>query len=397
MTNSGLATQKTRLTLEQGDVSRETVLKLFGLIAAVSLLLRIVYAGHLYEDDGLWFTAGEEIVRGKALYREIYFDKPPGLALTYALLFWIFGAHILTIRLFTIFYSVLISAVLYLFGSWLYDKRIGLLAAAMFAVFSTTYATGHIQSLSTDLLMALPYTAGAYLLVRSRWEPRHQAWFAVAGGVCAGLAFQTNPKGIFDLIFFAIFLLAFNRLTAIEELGRRNADHQPGTRPSSLRLFGMVFAGFAIGSVPFLAYLVATRSLREYALNVWDWGARYGAFYGPFKIAASAVTRSADYFTLNNTLLITLVFLAVVTSRRTRHSVEQAPGAGSTSHAFYSADAMLLIWFAVSYAGVMIGGRFYAHYFIQILPALCLIGARGLSEIRAWLTTQKRGLRRMAT
>src|SRR5437867_618390 len=211
MTNSGLATQKTRLTLEQGDVSRETVLKLFGLIAAVSLLLRIVYAGHLYEDDGLWFTAGEEIVRGKALYREIYFDKPPGLAFTYALLFWIFGAHIITVRLFTIAYSVAVSAVLYLFGSRLYGKRIGLWAAAMFAVFSTTYVTGHVHGLGTDLVMALPYTGAAYLLVRSRgyrWSAgsdTHRVWLALAGGVLAGVAFQINPKGVFDLIFFAIF------------------------------------------------------------------------------------------------------------------------------------------------------------------------------------------------
>src|SRR2546425_2365647 len=397
MTNSGLATQKTRLTLEQGDVSRETVLKLFGLIAAVSLLLRIVYAGHLYEDDGLWFTAAEEIVRGKALYREIYFDKPPGLALTYALLFWIFGAHILTVRLFTIVYSVAISAVLYLFGSWLYDKRIGLLAAAMFAVFSTTYATGHIQSLSTDLLMALPYTAGAYLLVRSRWQRRHQTWLAAAGGAVTGLAFQTNPKGIFGLIFFALSLIASSKLLAVDKLVRGTAEDQPENRPSSLRLLGVSVVGFAICSLPFLAYLIATRSLREYLIYVWDWGARYSAFHGPLKIVASAVTRSADYFALNNTLLITLVFIAFVTIRRAGRGTKQAPGAGSTSHAFYSADAMLLIWFAVSYAGVMIGGRFYAHYFIQILPALCLIAARGLAEIPAWLVPRTRGFRRTAT
>src|SRR2546422_6654600 len=140
MKKAGLADPQNELTDIQNLLTRITALKLFAIIAAVSFILRIAYAGHLYEDDGLWFTVGEEIVRGKALYREIYFDKPPGLALIYATLFWLFGAHILTIRLFTIVYSVLISAVLYLFGSWLYDKRIGLLAAAMFAVFSTTYA-----------------------------------------------------------------------------------------------------------------------------------------------------------------------------------------------------------------------------------------------------------------
>ena len=136
-------------------------------IAAASFLLRIFYAKHLYQDDGLWFTAAEQILDGRALYREIYFDKPPALPLVYALLFKLFGAHLLVIRLFTLFYSVAISVTLYLFGSRLYGKREGLLAAAMFAVFSTTYTTGHVQGLNTDFLMVLPYTVGAYLLTRA--------------------------------------------------------------------------------------------------------------------------------------------------------------------------------------------------------------------------------------
>jgi len=93
--------------LETGSQSRFGHARLVGTflaLALVTLLLRIFYSSHLYQDDGLWFTAAEEILRGKALYREIYFDKPPGLALTYAGLFKIFGAHILTIRLFTIIY-----------------------------------------------------------------------------------------------------------------------------------------------------------------------------------------------------------------------------------------------------------------------------------------------------
>jgi 4-amino-4-deoxy-L-arabinose transferase-like glycosyltransferase len=87
-----------------------------GAIIAITFLLRIWYARNLYQDDGLWFTAAEEILRGKALYREIFFDKPPVLPLVYAALFKLFGSHILTIRLFTICYSILISSLLYLFA-----------------------------------------------------------------------------------------------------------------------------------------------------------------------------------------------------------------------------------------------------------------------------------------
>jgi hypothetical protein len=45
-----------------------------------------------------------------------------------------------------------------------------------------------------------------------------------------------------------------------------------------------------------------------------------------------------------------------------------------------------LLWFGVSFLGLSVGGRFFPHYFFQMLPALCLIGARGLTGIYRALT-----------
>ena len=412
MTNAGIADQQNQLTDDPSRITRATVLKLFVIIAAVSFILRIFYAGHLYEDDGLWFTAGEEIVRGKALYREIYFDKPPGLALVYAFLFWIFSAHVITIRLFTIVYSIAISAVLYLFGSRLYDKRVGLLAAGLFAVFSTTYTAGHVQGLSTDLLMALPYTAGAYLLVRSRChlcharrDLTHQAWLAVAGGALTGVAFHINPKGMFDLVFWAVLLIAWRRWAAKAgnaEVGSEESaleggiDGATSIRQSGVRLFALTAAGLAIGSAPFLAYIAATRALREYWLYVWDWGARYGSYNPASRMFVAGLTRSVDYFALNNTLLIGLIFVVAITFRRATHRFERN-GNTDQAPAVFLADAALLLWLVVSYAGVILGGRLYAHYFFQILPSLCLIAARGLTEISSTLKNCDAAFRRGIT
>jgi len=413
MTNTGLADQPNRLTDEHRHITRATVAKLFVMLAAVSFILRIFYAGHLYEDDGLWFTAGEQMLRGKALYSEIYFDKPPFLPLVYASLFWIFGAHILTIRLFTIAYAVATSGVLYLFGSRLYNRRVGLLAAAMFSVFSTTYP--HFQMLSTDFLMMLPYSAGAYLLVRSRLSPqdasrdRSNNWLALAGGLFVGLAFQTNPKGILDLIFFGVFLLVAARWDA--EDAKRSATigtGQPsaggmafgtGAAPGYVGLLLIVLsvAGVVAISLPFLAYVAATRSLSFYWMYVWDWGARYGRYYSAMKIPGSTLSSGANYLALNNTLLIGLGFVVVTVVRRIRGvgaDTNQRTGSNFSKELFFRADCLLLIWFVVSFGGVMLGGRFYAHYFLQILPSLCLITARGLTGIVSWLKPKSKGLRK---
>lgn len=226
-------------------ISRATVLKVFLGIIAASFLLRIFYSNHLYQDDGLWFTSAEQILDGHALYREIYFDKPPALPLAYALLFKLFGAHIIVIRLFTILYSVCVSAALYRFGSRLSSARAGLLAAAMFAVFSTTYSTGHVQGLNTDFLMLLPYTWGAYLFTRSLdpTELNRRKWLALCGGALTGIAFQINPKAIFDILYFVLLLF----------IARRWNKTKPALRaPALAGLLALAVAGLIAGALPFL-------------------------------------------------------------------------------------------------------------------------------------------------
>lgn len=400
MTDASFADQQKIPTGLNALITPGTVLRVFAVITVISFLLRIVYAGHLYEDDGMWFTAGEELLRGKALYGEIYFDKPPGLALAYAMLFWLFGAHVIVVRLFTIGYSVAIAFVIYRFGAWLYDKRTGLLAAAMFSVFSTTYVTGHVQSLSTDLFMALPYTAAAWLFARSISERSHSGafWLAAAGGGLTGISFQINPKGLLDLLFFAAILIALRGLprtatgdaTKLEESTRGNF---------ALKLSALAGAGFVAATLPFVAYCAATGSLRAYWSYVWDWGARYGSYYGAGQIVATALARTADYLTLNNTLLIGLIIVIAAVVRRRRRGDEvtkQAPQADPREAAVHQSDLTLLTWLVASYAGVMIGGRFFGHYFIQILPALCLIGARGLRAMMSSLRQRSETLRQAA-
>lgn len=379
--------------------SRAAILKFFIALAAVSFILRIWYAGNLYQDDGLWFTTAEEILRGKALYREIYFDKPPGLPLVYAALFKVFGAHIMTIRLFTICYSVLISALLFLFASRLYDKRTGLMSAAMFSVFSTTYVSGDMQSLNTEFLMTPFYAAGAYLFIlsgmdfiRSGNTGGRVLRLVLAGGCVTGVAFQINPKGVFDLIFLALLPIAALAIGLVR-------PPKPITYIfGASRLVGVAVAGFMLASLPFLLYVAGTNSFSHYESYVWDWGFRYADYYPARRAAEVFLRHGTDYFLINNTLLIGLVVTAAVTFRqalrRFRDEGKFQPDQGSR-FAFES-DAALLIWFAVSFAGVSTGGRFFAHYYFQVLPSLCLIGARGVDVTIQTLRGRHRLLPRVA-
>src|SRR5512140_3833179 len=89
-------------TRPAGTPQRRDALAYGLLLFAVVFALRIFYAGYVWADEGLWFTAANELLRGKSLYTEIWFDKPPALAWLYAALFHVFGASVLAVRLFTI-------------------------------------------------------------------------------------------------------------------------------------------------------------------------------------------------------------------------------------------------------------------------------------------------------
>jgi hypothetical protein len=393
--------------LRQKELARGTVITVFAALAVVAFLLRIFYGGHLFQDDGLWFTAGEELLRGKALYREIYFDKPPVLPLLYALLFKLFGAHILTIRLFTVIYSLAVGFTLYRFAAFLYDRRIGLLAAAMFVFFSTTYLTGHFQGLNTDFLMTLPYALSVYWFARSWFETQtaktRPMTFALAAGIASGIAFQTNPKAIFNLLFFVLCSLFFvlgkksgvrsqKSEDAFEGTPDNSSDRLPTIDyqlPTTVYRLLLTGAGFLLGALPFWLYLVATDSVNEYRFSVWQWGTKYAAYFSLSDTVLTALRQSVGYFALNNTLLTGLLFVSVKFFRQLGEGAKPAPAASLVSQGLFRADAMLLLWFLTSYAAMSVGGRFFGHYFFQILPGLCLIAGRGLAGIFRALAAQK--------
>jgi 4-amino-4-deoxy-L-arabinose transferase-like glycosyltransferase len=377
---------------------RAATIGLIAALVAITFLLRIFYSTHLYEDDGLWITAAEEALRGKVLYREIYLDKPPGIVLLYASLFRMFGPHLLVIRLVTIIYSIAVSVILYFFGAEIYDKRTGRIAALMFAFFSTAGATGHVQSLNTDFLAVLPYTASAWLFVRSAGAKSRRGLLAISSGLLAGLAFQINPKAAVNILFFIVFsaatVIARRAGPVSDEAAAPTGNRTPGT---TLRFVGLALLGFLAGSLPFVVYLVVSGAWSDYRLFVWHWGSRYAAYFSLTSLFARGLPAMASYFALNNTLFITTAFAVFVTARRIAKRPLAAAGDRSDStgspHSKDRSTIVLFLWFALSLLGLSAGGRFYAHYFFQTLPALCLLGGWGSSRLVGALRSGSLGVR----
>jgi 4-amino-4-deoxy-L-arabinose transferase-like glycosyltransferase len=361
---------KSEATNSAGDLwfDRLSTPGVFGILALVTLLLRVFYSSHLFQDEGLWFTAADQIARGKTLYRDIYFDKPPLLPLVLAALFKVCGDHIICVRLFEIAYSIAIAAALYLLARSLYTRREATLAAAMFSVFSTTFTTGHMQGLSTDFLMVLPSTGAALLMIRSTANSKlartARMWHALLAGLLTGVGIQVNPKSSFNLLLFAGLLVMSSRWRTPED----------SQRVSGWALMALAIAGASMATAPFLWWLATTDALKAYVEYVWEWGGRYALYYSPWFSARSGLTQTFYYLAVNPLLTAGALGFCTAAFANRRKALDSS-GNGPTR----TADGAIGLWLIVSYLAMATGGRFFGHYFYALLPALCVASSRGLN------------------
>ena len=320
------------------------------LLLAIVFVLRIPYAGYVWADEGLWFTVADELLRGKALYTEIWFDKPPAVAWVYAALFAAAGPSVLAVRLFTILYAAGVAVALWHLGRRFWGEREGRLAALLYAVYNATYIHSQVQPLAVDHLVLLPYLYAGYFFLTGR---------GLWSGLLAAAAFSLNPKAGVLFFFFALAEVFRSRLGARPDSWRGGLWAGPRGRRWLL-----LAAGFALGVSPWIAYLAAGGKLWMYGRDFWLWGFQYVTVYSPLEALLTGARRTLNYAGFHLPLFLGLAML-LSWAPRGREGTERA-----WSHA-------LLLWLAVSYLGVAAGGRFFPRYFYQVLPLLCLLGARG--------------------
>lgn len=306
------------------------------LLLGTCLVTRVFYFPFVWADEGLWFTVAQEMLRGKILYREIWFDKPPALAVVFEGLFALGSHPLLMVRFFTVLYAFAIAMLLWHMGRTFWSEREGRVAALAYAFYNGTYLQSQVQPLAGDHLMLLPYLASGFCYLQGEF-----LW----GGVLASLAFQLTPKAA------ALAPL----LIAIELLRRR---------PNWPRRLAVYTAGFVAGTLPWIIYLCAGAKTDGYIADFWGWGMRYVGVYTAQEWIARGILRTLNYAGFHAPLILCVILL-----------FRYSPKPPDERSRFYS--HVLLAWLAVGYLGVASGGRFFPRYFYQVLPILCLLAARG--------------------
>jgi len=297
------------------------------------LLSRLCHGNILWADEDYHLAAAIQMLHGKMLYRDVWYDKPP-LSAIVALLFGAWPGW--PLRLVGSALAAASCAVAFRFAASLWSRREGYWAAGLLAFSVVFYLPPATIPLEPDTLMILPHLAAVYLA----WKQK-----PLAAGLAAGLAFAMNIKGLAVLLVCLVFA------------------------PAGWLL---IFAGFLIPNVVLLGWLGLQHAFSAYLESVWRWGLLYaGAPPGDTPVE-NALIRLVNWLGFHAALGMAAVWYFV-------RAKDDRP------------RARLLAWAIVSLAAAGVGWRFSPHYLNQLLPPLGIAGARGV----CMLAEESRALRRI--
>jgi hypothetical protein len=332
-------------------------LLLLALSLALSALLRLPYFQYnfIFVDEAWWANGANVLHQGGRLYVDIALDKNPPIFWFCASLFKVFGVSMNAIHAGALLLVCITSILLFVLGTRFFSASVGAAAALIHAVASTTYYIQRIIGLNTETLMIVFSTAAGLSYLMGVLEGRRFSFFIA--GLFASCAFLTKPVAITETALLALFVIFAGSGRAI----------------SRLRSLAVLLAGFALGLGVFLSYLWRAGILSAWWEQAILYGFRYVSRMGAEIFLVKSLRASAGFALIFAWLLI-LIWL----SRRMR---------GENARAYTFAA----YWLLSAFIGVAIGRRYYASYFIQVMPPLSLLGGIGL--VHLWRTRHQAGAR----
>jgi hypothetical protein len=313
----------------------------------LSVFLRLPYFQHdfIFVDEAHWANGANVLHQGGLLYLDIALDKNPPIFWFCAFLFKLFGVHMTAIHLGALLLVLGTSVLLYLIGARFFSKSTGAAAALIHAVASTTYYIPRIIGMNTEILMVFFSSIAVLFYLQALLQDRRFGFFAA--GFFASCAFLTKPVAGTELALLVLFLFW-------------SSEH---------KLAAKIYSGFVLVSGAILGLgLFAVHMHRTGILTAWWDQAVMYAFRYVNRISIGAFLDRSLRVTVVFGIVFAWLFILILLSRSMKSQNVRA-------------YAFLVCWLAAAFAGVVIGRRYYANYFIQLMPPLSLLGGVGLSHL----------------
>jgi 4-amino-4-deoxy-L-arabinose transferase-like glycosyltransferase len=300
------------------------------------------------DDEAMYSVVADEIVDGGRPYVDAVERKPPLLFWTYTGVFEASGkCNWNALHAVAVVWTLCTMAGLYQIGRRLFDRETGLIAALLYSVFQP-WATWKNLAFNGELLMNLPIV-WAWAIAFGRRSSRARPELLAAGALlCAGFLLK-QPAAI-AAVPLAIYLL-LSSYRASRGL----------TRTESITHATMLTAGF------FGALGLVTIVLRKE-------GILRKAFYW------TITDHTIPHVFWEHGILRTLAFVGACLPLLIGAAMAYRDKGGVWTGKSAERTALFGL-VAASALGVAAGGRFYDHYYIQLIPPFVLLAASHYAQL----------------
>ena len=340
-------------------ISACELLLLFILIAFVIRLILVFNVGIFY-DEGVILYKALEISDGKILYSEIGDNRTPLVISTLALLLKLpaLGGNLTTLyflRIVFVLFSLLTIPVIYAIGRDIFDKRVGLIAAA-FLTFEPLIIGQSIQVIP-ETVAAYSILIAVFFLVRAIRNRNSSHMQFLLSGLFLSVALLSHLYASISIVAIGIYMIVSNFI---------DPDVRQNFRDNFLKPGIMLLIG---AGAPLIVFIVIS-----YFTKTWD------DFLISMNFASSTaeiwhavgLVKKLDYFQ-HAVLYTSSIFIWVF----------------GISGAIYSVikpnplSILLLLWLAISFALNLFlpqSPGYIPSYIIMILP-LAILAAHSILEL----------------
>ena len=315
-------------------------------ILAISLFLRLSFLHEPFErDEGAYAYMAQEILRGSVPYKDVIDIKPPAIYYAYAAIMALFGETAEAIRMFTAFYSLLTVCAVFLVTRQVSERKAGLVAALLYGVFSSAPSL-HGSSSNSEVFLVLPSTLGIYFLLRAVHEADRRSIFLCGVSCAAAMLVKT----------VAIPIAA---LAAIGILSLPRSGH--AVREKILDFAALISGPVALASLA-VGYFFLNGALHDFLY----WNVTFALQYSSTEVGGPPFFWAA-YMLLPE--LLPLVLVALPTFVRLLFNSR-----GYKEH-------MVALFLPAGLIGVILPGKNFPHYFIQLIPPLAILAGIEITRL----------------
>ena len=318
------------------------------IIMAVTVRVRLL-ALPLERDEGEFAYAGQLMLQGIPPYQLAFNMKMPGIYAAYAVLMACFGESASGIHFGFIVINLATLALLFLLARRLLEGVAVPACCAAYLLLSLSPAVLGLEGHATHLVV-LAALGGILLLLRGRQSGKGMTLFG--SGVLFGVAFLCKQPGLFFGLFGVALLLR-------DTLAARPIPWRTGAR----HLFWL-----GLGMALPLAITCLTLWWAGTFARFWFWTVPYARVYGGLQSLPEGLDRLGTFFASGPDRWFYLAGTLALLAMFGRKTAEE--------QRFFFGTLFLCAFLATA-AGLYFRG----HYFILMLPVLCLLIGDGVARL----------------